>query len=57
MYAENAVYLIIRHLAMVEEHCFTTNGLAPVNHPDTMRAGLLTIYEGPVARAVEFRAV
>lgn len=38
MYAENAVCLIIRHLAMVEEHCFTTNGLAPVNHPDTMRA-------------------
>jgi len=33
-----------------EEHCFTTNGLAPVNHPIQCVLVRSTIYEGPVAR-------
>nr|KAF7423360.1 hypothetical protein H0235_008643 [Vespula pensylvanica] len=36
-----------------EEHCFTTNGLAPVNHHSTMLAALRTIYElGPNAASI-----
>lgn len=42
-HAGNAVCLIVRHLAMLrEEHCFTTNGLAPVNHRATIRRAQFT---------------